>query len=113
MRTSSSTWVPGSAPETVVVAIGGTSLLVVLYAGVEPRVRDVGDQVEENDEKGDQYEVAHQERKIELSQCVVEEPPHTGPRKDRLRHDGASDEVRRRERNDGHDGDECVLQAVP
>lgn len=47
-------------------------LLVVFHARVEVCVRDVGEQIEEHDEERYDHEVAHEQRKIELSERAKE-----------------------------------------
>ena len=84
----------------------------VLHARVEPRVADVGEQVEEDDQERDQHHVAHQQREVELAQRVDEQPAHPGPGEDRLGDDRAGDQTGQRERDDGDQRDQRVLQTV-
>src|SRR5664279_5049105 len=46
----------------------------VFHPWIEPRVRNVGDEIEEHDEQRGEHQIAHEQREIELLQGIDEQP---------------------------------------
>src|SRR6185503_11794954 len=94
-------------------AAGYPSPSAVMDARIEQPVADVHGPVDEHEGQTEQEHDRLDDRIVALGDCLHRELPHAGPREDRLGHHRAAEERADLEAEDGHDGNQRVLQRVP
>src|SRR5207244_275451 len=82
------------------------------YAGVEIRVQDVHDEIDEDERRGQKEDRRLHDRIVAVVDGLHAEASHPRPRKDRLRDDRAAQQRAQLDSDDGHDGNRGVLEGV-
>src|SRR6266850_465609 len=107
MRRRASLQNPGERPRR----LGARS--VVVDTGIEVGIRDVGDEVDQDEGGGDDQECALHHGIVPREDALHDEAADPRQREDRLGEHGAAEVVAELETEDGQDGDHRVPQSVP
>src|SRR6202521_5304012 len=79
---------------------------------VDDRISDVGQEVEQHSQSGDQHDHPEYDRVVAVQGGLEREQPHARPAEDALGDDGATDELRCLQSHQRDDGKDCVAQRV-